>query len=381
MAVSPPAAPPAASEPVVARAETDFAGTHAGPSVRRTARELGVDLAAVKGTGPKGRITKDDLLTHLRGPAPAAAQPAAAVGMGIPAIPAVDFAKFGPVESNTFCACRSTRSSSVLTSQRIFPPREICAREDPATHACPPAAAAAALVTAEYEGVPVAPDPEIARALAPALDLVRALKEKPIGVVLDTPIRRLATDSPLGNLFTDALLASVPGADVALHNSTGGLRADLPEGPLTYGSVYEVMPFDNLVVQIHLTGRQLRQVFAAYLQRSGRTVGFSGVRVRARCAARAVELELTRPSGAPVKDDEPLVVVVTDFLATGGDGILAPVMPPKGFSMSGASVLARDVLAEYLGRLGGHLREQPLRETASPRLSVSGPLPISCSGR
>jgi pyruvate dehydrogenase E2 component (dihydrolipoamide acetyltransferase) len=97
-----PAVAAAASEPVAARADTDvdFGGAHAGPSVRRTARELGVDLTAVAGTGPKGRITRDDLLAHLRGPA--AAQPAAAAagaGAGIPEIPAVDFARFGPVQT------------------------------------------------------------------------------------------------------------------------------------------------------------------------------------------------------------------------------------------------------------------------------------------
>jgi pyruvate dehydrogenase E2 component (dihydrolipoamide acetyltransferase) len=80
------------------RAGGDAAGVHAGPSVRRTARELGVDLAAVTGTGPKGRITKDDLLTFLRGTPPAAAAPAAAQGTGIPEIPAVDFSQFGPIE-------------------------------------------------------------------------------------------------------------------------------------------------------------------------------------------------------------------------------------------------------------------------------------------
>jgi pyruvate dehydrogenase E2 component (dihydrolipoamide acetyltransferase) len=81
---------------------SDFAGVHAGPSVRRTARELGVDLTAVSGTGPKGRITKDDLLAYLRGPgpaSPAATAPAAAAGTGIPEIPAQDFAQFGPVET------------------------------------------------------------------------------------------------------------------------------------------------------------------------------------------------------------------------------------------------------------------------------------------
>jgi pyruvate dehydrogenase E2 component (dihydrolipoamide acetyltransferase) len=76
-----------------------FDGAHAGPGVRRLARELGVDLVAVSGTGPKGRITKEDLLAGVRGAAagPAAA-PAAAVGAGIPEVPAQDFSKFGPVK-------------------------------------------------------------------------------------------------------------------------------------------------------------------------------------------------------------------------------------------------------------------------------------------
>ena len=77
----------------------DFTGVHASPSVRRTARELGVDLTAVTGTGPKGRITKDDLLASLRGPGPAAPAAAAGTGTGIPEIPAQDFAQFGPVQT------------------------------------------------------------------------------------------------------------------------------------------------------------------------------------------------------------------------------------------------------------------------------------------
>jgi pyruvate dehydrogenase E2 component (dihydrolipoamide acetyltransferase) len=95
-AAVPPAAPPVAPVTAVDAARpADFAGVHAGPGVRRLARELGLDLTAVSGSGPKGRITKEDLLAGVRGPA---AEPAAAPAAGIPEIPAQDFSKFGPVE-------------------------------------------------------------------------------------------------------------------------------------------------------------------------------------------------------------------------------------------------------------------------------------------
>jgi pyruvate dehydrogenase E2 component (dihydrolipoamide acetyltransferase) len=93
-------ATPAAAGPPERGGVAAEAGAHAGPSVRRTARELGIDLAAVTPTGPKGRITKEDLLTFLRGPAqPAQPAAAAAAGTGIPPIPAQDFSKFGPVRT------------------------------------------------------------------------------------------------------------------------------------------------------------------------------------------------------------------------------------------------------------------------------------------
>src|SRR5688572_11317766 len=99
-APKPTSAPPA--QPAAAAAAAANGGmVHASPSVRRLARELEVDLAKVKGTGDKGRITKDDVKAHLRGPAaaPAAAATAPSGGMGIPEIPAQDFARFGPVEN------------------------------------------------------------------------------------------------------------------------------------------------------------------------------------------------------------------------------------------------------------------------------------------
>lgn len=100
---APPGAPPqlgaavgAAGTPV--NTVADLGQVHASPSIRRVARELGVDLTRVKGSGEKGRITKEDVLGFLRG-APATAPAAPAAGGGIPEIPAQDFSKFGPIET------------------------------------------------------------------------------------------------------------------------------------------------------------------------------------------------------------------------------------------------------------------------------------------
>jgi pyruvate dehydrogenase E2 component (dihydrolipoamide acetyltransferase) len=76
----------------------DFSGAHASPGVRRVARELDIDLTTIKGTGEKGRITKEDLKASLAGGAKGSSAGAPSSGMGIPEIPAVDFSKFGPVE-------------------------------------------------------------------------------------------------------------------------------------------------------------------------------------------------------------------------------------------------------------------------------------------
>lgn len=98
-ATGPAAAPVHADDTASPAGKDAAAGAHAGPSVRKMAREFAIDLTSVPATGPKGRITKEDLLAFLKGPAKAPAAAAAPAGSGIPEIPAQDFSKFGPIEN------------------------------------------------------------------------------------------------------------------------------------------------------------------------------------------------------------------------------------------------------------------------------------------
>jgi len=105
-AASAPAAVPAPAPRPVPREPQEEIGAkpHASPSVRKFARELGVDLHQVQASGPKGRILHPDVQAFVKGalsrtPTPLAAKGGGALPFNLPAWPEVDFAKFGPVET------------------------------------------------------------------------------------------------------------------------------------------------------------------------------------------------------------------------------------------------------------------------------------------
>ena len=206
-----------------------------------------------------------------------------------------------------------------VNSVRMFPPHQVCARED-SQGRC--AAGETAGVQALYEERPVVPNAAVEAAMAPALARVRDLQSTPLGPVLDTPLLRGngTEESALANLFADAIRAVAPGTDAALGQASGpgGLRTDLPAGPATLGALYDTFPFDNLVVRRTLTGAQLRQLLTAQLRRprwGGRAFGVSGLQVRLECRSAAYDVEVERATGRPIRDEEVLVVAMTDFLA------------------------------------------------------------------
>lgn len=87
---------------------------HAGPAVRKLAREFGVDLAQVSGSGPKGRVVKEDVQAFVKarvnGPV------ATTGGAGIPAVPEIDFASFGPVRRESLNNIKRATAKAMTTA-------------------------------------------------------------------------------------------------------------------------------------------------------------------------------------------------------------------------------------------------------------------------
>jgi pyruvate dehydrogenase E2 component (dihydrolipoamide acetyltransferase) len=115
-------APVAAPAPAPAASAPSGGKSHASPSIRRFARELGVDLSQVKGSAPKGRITKDDVQNFVK--AALAAPRGAGGGVGgiqLLDMPLVDFAKFGEVESKPLSRIKKISGANLHRNWVMLP--------------------------------------------------------------------------------------------------------------------------------------------------------------------------------------------------------------------------------------------------------------------
>ena len=226
---------------------------------------------------------------------------------------------------------------------------------------------------ATWRGRRVEPDPAVAAIVAKYDAQVREMRETRIGESL-VDLRKGGRDDLIGNLAADALRSGAGGslkARYALQNA-GGLRVNqIPAGPITYGQIFDLFPFDNSQVVISLSAAELRDALEAVLRHGKAPMRVSGLRyaidwekfgasanpksapagaivVRMtddatgevlcetrRCAATACEASCAKG---------PFAVSVTDFLASGGDGLAMPRDAPR---QSGA-MLARDIIIAYV---------------------------------
>lgn len=263
------------------------------------------------------------------------------------------------------------RASGRVIAATPYAPRDICLYEDPGTRACL-ASTTPGAVPSVYEGRPVAEDAAILRAMEPALARVRSLQDTPLGVMLDGTLARTGDpESPLGNLYADALREEGD-ADIAINNnSLGGLRADLPGGPLTFGQLYDTFPFDNRLARVHVTAGTLEQGLANALRRGRRgAFGISGARVRVSCRADGLRVQLFRHDGEPIPPEAPLVVVGMDSLL--GGQMFAPVLAPGSLHVAPDAPIVREVVEDWL-REQRHVRTAGYLAENNRRLEFDGP--------
>jgi 2',3'-cyclic-nucleotide 2'-phosphodiesterase (5'-nucleotidase family) len=259
----------------------------------------------------------------------------------------------------------------VVTGKVIHPPRDLC------PDAADPLVPASQCVVGEYEGRPVQPSAAIAAVIAPALDVAAKVERRPLGVTLSTPITRsYDAESAEGNLFADLMRAAVPGADLAMTNG-GGLRADLPAGPLTYGALYQSTPFDNRFAKVTLTGAHVRRLISNNLQSGSGIFSWSGLRVTATCTGGALEVFLKDERGQPIADDRTLTLITSDFLASGGDGAIGRLKLPEG-AVVVTDTIIRDAMAAQLTARGGTVAAVDVFDPDRRRLTYPGPRPVRC---
>jgi 5'-nucleotidase len=210
----------------------------------------------------------------------------------------------------------------------------------------------------------VTPDPAVARLVERAWDVVA---DRVAAVVVENAERlsRSGGQYALGNLIADAQRAAGRG-DVAVMNN-GGIRTDLRAGPATWGDLFELQPFGNELVALSIRGDALRRYFEALVGGRGVRHHVSGARIEYDPAAPAGARlrRVTMSDGRALDDRRRYRVIMTSFVADGGDG--ANLANSATLEELGQTDL--EALVNYLRAIPGG-RLVPTAALSTPRISV-----------
>ncbi|MEZ0541830.1 5'-nucleotidase C-terminal domain-containing protein [Fibrella arboris] len=184
-------------------------------------------------------------------------------------------------------------------------------------------------------------------------------------VTLTERLEKKAPESPLDDLLADALLVQAgkrygKSIDVS-HLNYGGIRSGLPAGAVTTGNLFEVMPFDNQLVVLTLTGAQLMQ-FLNHFAANDDALVVGGVRVH---VANKAITSAALGNGRAIVPGETYTVAMSDYVANGGSGadFLTTVA-----ARDNVNYLIRDALIDYFREQGK--AGQPITPKADGRITL-----------
>jgi 2',3'-cyclic-nucleotide 2'-phosphodiesterase (5'-nucleotidase family) len=176
-------------------------------------------------------------------------------------------------------------------------------------------------------------------------------------------LARQGSQYPLGNLIADSQRWAAKG-DVAIMNN-GGIRTELRAGEATYGSLFEIQPFGNVLYSLTMTGAQLRGLIEAMLAKSvndhvsGMTIKYDPAK-----PAGSRIVSVTMADGTPLSDTKSYNVIVNDFIATGGEA----------YNAGGRATASKPLNIVDLDALIGYLKSLPSPITAPAEVRIA---PIS----
>ena len=201
-----------------------------------------------------------------------------------------------------------------------------------------------ALVAPVFHGEKISEDNSVKSMLAPTFAKTDEIKKEVVAQAARPIDHERFKESEMGDLVADAMRAAA-GADVALMNS-GGIRAPWEQGPITFEEVFRTLPFDNQIVVLNVTGKELELILRIAESGSRGFASISGVHMRlvspeedakgtdlngdGRIDAWEVNrtLSVELENGSPIVDDKKYRLATLDFLVSGGDD-LGWVMRPN----------------------------------------------------
>lgn len=221
------------------------------------------------------------------------------------------------------------------------------------------------------EWVQVVPDPEVEAIVDYYEAQIEDIKNEVIGCANSDITREYRYESEMGDWVTDIMRAYDPSIDFALTNS-GGLRADIDTGPITFGEVFEAQPFDNTLVIVELDGNEVRQVLEEGITGDHGVVQVSGLQFTfdydAPVGSRIVGDVIDLSTGLPLNPATTYYVAVNDFMAAGGDDYLTLATNPQ----TNTYELVRDIVVDWVKAAGCFDPPDPAVEQ---RITVEGTAP------